>query len=238
MLRGALSPLHAVPATVHAANLHPAIRASDATITPPPDSAWSSWFTHRIRDANPRVYMCANGERSVTMERIFSSVSLRDPQREVKEAAREDVVRITEDGNGAFVFCSEEVFERRLQRAAEEARYAKRVAQAICDGRADHGGLFGRREQGSLSRSQTASTSSGRLMVAVVGRCVASPRPGGRAPMSSDGGQLASHLVFARIPKHRRQHLSTATKIISRACAYTARPTNGQRERKGPCRQT
>ncbi|MBR3225697.1 MAG: hypothetical protein IKF78_10310 [Atopobiaceae bacterium] len=71
------------------------------------------------------------------MEAIYSSVALRDRQREVKDAARKDVVRITENGNGAFVFCSEEVFERRLQRAADEALYAERMAQAVRDGRAD-----------------------------------------------------------------------------------------------------
>lgn len=71
------------------------------------------------------------------MEAIFSSVALRDRQREVKDAARKDVVHITENGNGAFVFCSEEVFERRLQRAADEAIYAERMAQAVREGRED-----------------------------------------------------------------------------------------------------
>lgn len=71
------------------------------------------------------------------MEAIFSSVALRDRQREVKERAREDVVHITENGNGAFIFCSEEVFEQRLQQAAEDALYAERMAQAIREGRED-----------------------------------------------------------------------------------------------------
>ena len=71
------------------------------------------------------------------MEAIYSSVALRDRQREVKDAARKDVVRITENGNGAFVFCSEEVFERCLQRAADEAIYAERMAQAVREGRED-----------------------------------------------------------------------------------------------------
>lgn len=71
------------------------------------------------------------------MEAIYSSVALRDRQREVKDAARKDVVHITENGNGAFVFCSEEVFERQLRRAADEALYAERMAQVIRDGRAD-----------------------------------------------------------------------------------------------------
>ena len=71
------------------------------------------------------------------MEAIYSSVALRDRQREVKDAARNDVVHITENGNGAFVFCSEEVFEKRLRRAAESAVYEERMAQAIREGRAD-----------------------------------------------------------------------------------------------------
>ena len=71
------------------------------------------------------------------MEAIYSSVALRDRQRDVKEAARKDVVRITENGNGAFVFCSEEVFERRLRRAAEEAVYAERMACVVREGRKD-----------------------------------------------------------------------------------------------------
>lgn len=71
------------------------------------------------------------------MEAIYSSVALRDRQREVKEAARKGVVHITENGNGAFVFCSEEVFEERLRLAAQEAIYAERMAQAIREGRDD-----------------------------------------------------------------------------------------------------
>ena len=71
------------------------------------------------------------------MEAIYSSVALRDRQREVKDAARKDVVHITENGNGAFIFCSEEVFERRLQRAVDEALYAEHMAQVVRDGRED-----------------------------------------------------------------------------------------------------
>ena len=73
------------------------------------------------------------------MEAIFSSAALRNNQREVKNAALEDVVHITENGNGAFVFCSEEVFERRLRQAAEDALYASRMEDAIEAGRADVG---------------------------------------------------------------------------------------------------
>ena len=71
------------------------------------------------------------------MEAIYSSVALRDRQREVKEAARKDVVHITENGNGAFVFCSEEVFERRMRQVAEDAIYAERMSWVVREGRED-----------------------------------------------------------------------------------------------------
>lgn len=71
------------------------------------------------------------------MEPIYSSSALRDRQREVKDAARKGVVRITENGNGAFVFCSEEVYEKQLRQAVEEALYAERMAQVIRDGQKD-----------------------------------------------------------------------------------------------------
>lgn len=71
------------------------------------------------------------------MDTIYSSVALRDHQREVKDAAREGVVRITENGRGAFVFCSEDVYLRELRRAADEAVYAERMANAVREGRDD-----------------------------------------------------------------------------------------------------
>ena len=71
------------------------------------------------------------------MKTIYSSVALRDRQREVKDAARKDVVHITENGNGAFIFCSEEVFEKYMRRAADEALYAERMAQVVQEGRED-----------------------------------------------------------------------------------------------------
>ena len=54
---------------------------------------------------------------------IYSSTALATKQREVKDVADKQVVYITENGNGAYVFCSEEVFDRELKRAREEARY-------------------------------------------------------------------------------------------------------------------
>ncbi|HAM14313.1 MAG TPA: hypothetical protein DCP91_00310 [Eggerthellaceae bacterium] len=73
---------------------------------------------------------------------IYSSTALASRQREVKDAAREGVVHITENGNGAFVFCSEDVFAAELERARESARYEaelgyvlRRAAEDVAAGR-------------------------------------------------------------------------------------------------------
>lgn len=71
------------------------------------------------------------------MDAIFSATMLRDKPREVKEAARHNIVRITENGNGAYVFCSEEIYRERLEEAAERAAYETRLAMAIERGRSD-----------------------------------------------------------------------------------------------------
>lgn len=68
---------------------------------------------------------------------IYSSASLKTKQREVKDAALREVVHITENGNGAFVFCSEELFERKLRDAADKAVYEERMRNVIERGRAD-----------------------------------------------------------------------------------------------------
>jgi PHD/YefM family antitoxin component YafN of YafNO toxin-antitoxin module len=71
------------------------------------------------------------------MEKIFSSTALRDNQREVKDAARQGVVRVTENGEGAFVFCSEDVFDRAIQQAVADAVYDIGVDAALARGVAD-----------------------------------------------------------------------------------------------------
>lgn len=65
------------------------------------------------------------------MTAIFSSAALKTRQREIKDIARKDVVHITENGNAAFVFMSEELFEERVSRAAEEAALAERMRACI-----------------------------------------------------------------------------------------------------------
>lgn len=71
------------------------------------------------------------------LESIYSSTALATRQREVKEAAKKNIVRITENGNGAYIFCSEEVFAREIAKAAEEARYEAELDMATSRGRAD-----------------------------------------------------------------------------------------------------
>ena len=73
----------------------------------------------------------------LTLSPIFPISALQKRQREVKEAAKDDVVRITENGSGAYVFCTEVVFKRALAEAAEEAAYEARMEAAILRGRAD-----------------------------------------------------------------------------------------------------
>lgn len=71
------------------------------------------------------------------MTAIYSSAALKTRQREIKDIAMKEVVHITENGNGAFIFCSEEVFEKELRNAAEQAAYEARLIDTIERGRAD-----------------------------------------------------------------------------------------------------
>ncbi len=82
------------------------------------------------------------------MDAIYSATMLRDKPREVKEAAKHNLVRITENGNGAFVFCSEEIYREKIAEAAEQAAYEARVSMGIERGRADV--ATGRVFEGSL----------------------------------------------------------------------------------------
>ncbi len=69
------------------------------------------------------------------MTAIYSSSALKTNQREIKDIALKEVVHITENGNGAFVFCSEELFQQKLQEAADKAAYEARLAYVIERGR-------------------------------------------------------------------------------------------------------
>ena len=55
------------------------------------------------------------------MEPIYSMTTLQRNPSQVKEAAKSSVVRITEQGAAAYVFCSEDEFERRIAAEREDA---------------------------------------------------------------------------------------------------------------------
>lgn len=74
---------------------------------------------------------------TATLPAIFSFSTLKSNQREVKDRGKTEVVHITENGNAAYVFCSEEVFEREKARAVQEAISEMQIAQLIQRGRAD-----------------------------------------------------------------------------------------------------
>ncbi len=71
------------------------------------------------------------------MEAIYPVTALQKQQGEVRKAAREGLVRITENGKGAYVFCSEDVFERLLDQAAEDAAAEARMHFIVNRGRSD-----------------------------------------------------------------------------------------------------
>lgn len=71
------------------------------------------------------------------MEPIFPISSLQKNPSKVKEKAKEGIVRITEQGSAAYIFCSEEALERRIQQEREDAAYEARLLEAVGRGMAD-----------------------------------------------------------------------------------------------------
>lgn len=65
------------------------------------------------------------------MEPIYSMTALQRSPSEVKEAARDDVVRITEQGRGAYIFASEEAFEKRIAEERADAAYEARLLESV-----------------------------------------------------------------------------------------------------------
>lgn len=72
-----------------------------------------------------------------TLDPIYPVTALQKKTAEVKEAARHDIVRITENGVGAYIFASEEMFEKRIKEAVEQAVEDALIAGVIERGRAD-----------------------------------------------------------------------------------------------------
>lgn len=71
------------------------------------------------------------------MEPIYSMTTLQKNPSEVKKQAQHDLVRITEQGGTGYIFCSEEAFERRIEKEREEAAYEARLVDAVGRGIAD-----------------------------------------------------------------------------------------------------
>lgn len=71
------------------------------------------------------------------MEAIYPITALSKQQAEVKSAAKDDIVRITEHGAAAWIFASEEAFETRIQKAVAEAISEVQIATLIERGRND-----------------------------------------------------------------------------------------------------
>ena len=71
------------------------------------------------------------------MEPIYSMTTLQRNPSEVKRAAKDSLVRITEQGAAAYVFCTEEKFEERIAQERADAAYEARVMDAVGRGIAD-----------------------------------------------------------------------------------------------------
>ena len=71
------------------------------------------------------------------MTPIFPSTALKNRQREIKTLAETQVVHITENGHGKYVFTSQEVLDGLIAEAVEEALYEARLEAALRDSRAD-----------------------------------------------------------------------------------------------------
>lgn len=72
------------------------------------------------------------------MPAIYPSTALKNQQREIKEIADKEVVYITENGRGKYAFMSEEVFQREIENAVEDALYEERLIQALRQSREDY----------------------------------------------------------------------------------------------------
>lgn len=71
------------------------------------------------------------------MDAIYSMTVLQRTPSKVKEAAKNNLVCIIEQGRGAYVFCSDEVFEERIEREREDAAYEARVLDSVRRGLSD-----------------------------------------------------------------------------------------------------
>lgn len=71
------------------------------------------------------------------MPAIYPSTALKNQQREIKAVADTEMVYITENGRGKYVFASQKVLQRQIDEAVEEALYEQRMMHALQESRAD-----------------------------------------------------------------------------------------------------
>jgi PHD/YefM family antitoxin component YafN of YafNO toxin-antitoxin module len=71
------------------------------------------------------------------MPPIYPSTALKNQQREIKKLADTQLVYITENGRGKYVFTSEEVLDRVVSDAVEKALYEQRLSDALAESRGD-----------------------------------------------------------------------------------------------------
>jgi len=72
------------------------------------------------------------------MPAIYPSTALKNEQRAIKAIADEEIVYITENGRGKYLFMSQEVYDREIAKAVEKALYEARMAEALRASRADY----------------------------------------------------------------------------------------------------
>ena len=72
------------------------------------------------------------------MPAIYPSTALKNQQREIKSLADNEVVYITENGRGKYLFMSQDVHDKEIQDAVEAALYEQRMAMALQESRSDY----------------------------------------------------------------------------------------------------
>ena len=72
------------------------------------------------------------------MTAIYPSTALKNEQRAIKAIANKEIVYITENGRGKYLFMSQEVHDQEIADAVEEALYEARMAEALRASRTDY----------------------------------------------------------------------------------------------------
>ncbi len=83
------------------------------------------------------------------MPAIYPSTALKNQQREIKAIADNEVVYITENGRGKYAFMSQDVLQRQIEEAVEQALYEQRMREALDESRRDfeEGRYYSSREE-------------------------------------------------------------------------------------------